>query len=341
LSHDRPNIQTNGLDLFLEGERVRRYTPAESLERLKDAFRPPFPDEQDYPSLVIALWRWTRVVAQTFGRVTDDETLESALEDATPDPWVQELKPIPSPIQRALLRLDSTEILFKAAHMEGLPLLPPGYDENRLALWCEAFESVAHDIRLVKAPNGPRTLLFLTNPRSAAQVGITAENILSFEELIIDEAQAAMVRHGERSTMNHFREKYGFSRREALSLVRLARADALIYGKSSIEEDRALMVAQLKDYLSRSQDSMNMADEMRALKELARVQGLTRSEPEDRAQEFLGVIKRVAGRQDAAMLSPHVAEQFDVDEEDLDLGSLPPDLQEQAIFDKEDRWHSD
>jgi hypothetical protein len=47
---------------------------------------------------------------------------------------------------------------------------------------------------------------------------------------------------------------------------------------------------------------MNTDKELRALKELARVQGLTRTDPEDLGRAFAGIIAGVAQRQDRKML---------------------------------------
>jgi len=87
-------------------------------------------------------------------------------------------------------------------------------------------------------------------------------------------------------------------------LMRLARADALAVGGSSVEEDRALMIAQLKDLIARAKEEMNSDRELKALKQLAAIQGLTRTEPEDRAMDFMRVIAAVASRQDLRLEAP-------------------------------------
>ena len=159
---------------------------------------------------------------------------------------------------------------------------------------------------------------------------VSAKAVYRLEELLVDQAQRVLFRHGERGVMDHFRERYGLSRRECLGLVRLARADAVQYGRSSVEDDRSLMVAQLKDYVDRARDASNLDGEMKGLRELARVQGLTRTEPEDKMSEFLGVVRRVSGRQDAVQLvGAAAADAVGAEPEEIsdELDSLPTDAE--------------
>jgi len=317
-----PTISTNGLDAFLAAvDTPTAFTRQESARRLYASFREAAIPEMlpGSPQLVIALWRFARAVGQACGRLTDDETLESAFADLEPCPWTKALRPKLSPSQRALLRQDSTGAIAIAAHSEhGLPLLPPIYKPREaVELWCNVADVVFSDLLLSQMRDGPQVKALLLNVDAAPYCAISKYQILAFEDLIIDECQKVLVRHGERAAMVHFRNTYTLTRKESIALTRLARADALEYGRSSIEEDRAMMVAMLKDYLSRSKESLNMADEMRALKQLAQVQGLTRTEPEDRAAEFLGVIKSVSAKQDAALI-PQVAEAFNVERADLE-----------------------
>jgi hypothetical protein len=319
---DRPKIRTPALDDFLAAppaDLPRYLTSAESLRSFR-AIREEGgelardPDLQ--PHLRLALWRFARLLAQAAGRLSEDETLEDALADARPDPWTRRLIASPTPTQRALIRHGSATFVYEALSGDGMPLLPPR--DGRIGVWTDLFERLADDCQLRRAPRGPDCLAILTNPDLAPLVEVQPASIERVEELMVDQAQRVLVRHGERGVADHFREAYGLSRREALGLVNLARADALKYGRSSVEDDRALMVAVLKDYLDRARESMNMGDEIRAIRELARVQGLTRTEPENVAAEFLGVVRRVSGRQEALQLAPAAAEALDIETEDLE-----------------------
>jgi len=314
-------IESRALDAFLApgADDERLLAPDESAERFRTYFAPPealLDDPELHPRRVVLLWRWARAFCHSVGVLEEDETLEEALETLD-DPWYGGVRPRPTPRERALLRLDGTSALYRAcSEPGGLPILPPGDDRD--GRWVDAFAAVSSDLRLRSAgPRAAEALRPLLDARYAAKVGVTVEQILSLEELAVDEAQRIVLRSGERAAVDHFRERYGLSRREGLGLVRLARADVVLYGRTSIEEDRALMVAQLRDLLDRVRRTMNTAEETRILKELARVQGLTRLEPEDAGSEFLGIVRTVAARQDALPLAPGA---YDAEEENDEEG---------------------
>lgn len=339
---DRPRISTPDIDRFLAElpeDVPRRLTADEARALVRRAARGSdaealLADSSLIPHLVVLLWRWARSAAQAVGRLSDDETLDAALGDSEPDAWHVRLVPRPTPSQRALLRQGATSVLYEATARhggEGIPLLPPR--DARVSEWCQALEAVAEDLGASRAPRGPDCLRLLLDPALAPLVPIGARAVCRLEDLLIDQAQRVLFRHGERGVMDHFRDAYGISRRECLGLVRLARADAMTYGRSSVEDDRALMVAQLKDFADRAREAMNMGDEIRALRELARVQGLTRTEPEDKMSEFLGVVRRVSGRRDALHLVEAAASAVGAEPEDVSEGleaGLPTDADAQA-----------
>lgn len=302
---DRPRVASPALDAwFAEVDEPRLLTAAESMERLRALFRPlaALEDPAFYRQSVLALWRWARAAAEALGRLSDDERLEDALCDLEIDPWVEYLRPRPAPSQRALIRLDSTSELYRAFSAEGgLPVLPPR--DDRLEAWCACFAKVAIDLKMPAGARSSDAARVISDPEGAREVVVPPETLYELEDLLIDEVQRMVHRHDERAAQDHLADRYGFTRREALALVKLARADAVRYGRSTIEEDRALMVAQLKDAKARAREALNLGDEIRVLKELARVQGLTRSEPEDIEAEFLGVVRSVSAKQDSVRLA--------------------------------------
>lgn len=341
MDHDRPEISTDALDAFLARPivQLRRFTFEEAVRRLREAFRAQgqavgLEDARLQPHLLMLLWRWSRAAAAALGRVSEDETLEDALADAPrPCPWTERCVVRATPTQRALLRLDSTSTLGRFAREPGLPLLPP--DDERIASWCEAFDVVAHDLTFHRAPFGPDCLAILTQPELAARVAFGPTNIMELEELLVEETVRVMVRYGERPLIDHMRERYGLTRREAQALIRLGRADAMKSNRSTVEDDRAMMVAMLKDALARARETMNMADQTRLLKELARVQGLTRSEPEDIGAEFLGIVRSVGARQETDHYLPSgVANALEADEdepEDAPFFLIPRETEKNAV----------
>lgn len=300
MAEDRPRIETPGLEAFLaEGDECtpKRYTAREFALILRAIRDPIAEDGALQPHLRIVVWRLVRAIAAASGLLDEDELLSDALDGLEVDPWYGKVEPRPTPSQRALLRHGATSVLYEAASQGGgFPLLPP--TDGRTQVWCDVVARVAEDIGVARAPRGADCLRVLLDPELAAATGLNSKAVLVVEDLMVDQALRVLVRHGEQAVIDHFQAQQGLSRREGHALITLARAAALRHGRSTVEDDRALMSAMLKDYLARARDSFNMGDEIRALRELARVQGLTRTEPEDREGSILDVIKRVGAKQD-------------------------------------------
>lgn len=315
-AHDQPRVSTEAVDAFLREQLERPLLAGDLLRILRGIAAPSEHDPALVPYIRLLVWRWCRAAGQAVGRVGEDESLEQALADSDPCPWTVRLYARPTPTQRALLRQGATSSMYGAVGGEGIALLPPT-NGSAAARWCEAFSVVATDLVFKRAPRGPDCLRYLEDPSLAQHIELSEETILAVEEVMVDQAQRVLLRHGHHAVVDHFTERYGLTRREGMSLVLLAKADARLQGKSSVEDDRALMIAQLQGLVDRARESMHTGDELRALRELARVQGLTRTEPEDRGAEFLGVVRRVAGKQDAMKLLPAAAEALGLDPDEL------------------------
>lgn len=321
--HHQYEVTTKALEAFLQARPPRRLVGEEALAHLREALSDPDAPAkalvyEDTPARILALWRLARQTARMAGICGEDEPLDNATE-MEPSPWYNPLKPRLAPSEQAVMRRASaTELLHYIG--EGIPLLPPR-DEAAAAQWCAAMSIMAGELNITGTDVGERGLRGLLNPKTAHLCSVTHREILALEELLIDEAQRLMVECGERPAIDHFRHHYGFARKEAVALMRLARADMLATGGSSVEEDRAIMVAQLKDVVARCKEEMNSERELKALKMLAAVQGLTRSEPDDQARDFINVIASVARKQDAALAAgprPAMLAQFSVVERDPD-----------------------
>jgi hypothetical protein len=326
---DSPQIRTEAVDLYLSGRgALRVVTAAEHMAAIRQASRDPRVDDPEVLAASrLAAWRVVRSLAASLGLVAADETLEEALDGLVdPDPWFGRVVPRATVSQRAALRRGLGGPLADLV-AQGLTLLPRGdeWDEN----WCEAAELVCQDVGVARGPHGGDVLMVLTYPLAARELALSPEDVYAVEELLVGQALRVLLRHGEAGVQDHFGEKYGLCRREANLLIRLARAEAMRNGRSTVEDDRALMVARLNDIAARARETLNVADELRALRELARVQGLTRTEPESVEQEFRSVIKSVSDRQDAER--PLVALPREEDP--------TPEREELADFDREELAH--
>lgn len=341
----RAEVATPGLDRYLAtpAPRERRLLGPELRACLQEAYASSAPQpiavpalaDVDAPACVMAMWRLTRAMARILGMCAEDETLDSATA-IHPSPWTTPTYPRPSPALEGVVRRARAAGLVRAFQEgAGLTLLPPAPEDPSVLRWCRMADDLAYTLGILTSPIGRAGALPLLDEERAPYCGITEEQVLAFEELLIDEAGRELIEVGERSTVAHFREKYGLSRSEALGLVRLARVEAARAGSSSVEEDRAIMVAQLKDYVGRARETMNMADELRGLKELSRVQGLTRSEPEDMAKDFLRVVGAVASRQDRVLELPppskHPKLPASNDDTEVDEDTLAFDLEQARL----------
>lgn len=301
------DVATPALDRFLSEPAARQLLGDELGRVLSEAFLPPgyeaqYPRQEDLRWRVLVCWRLARGIALVLGLCAEDEPLERAAdaEDYAESPWTFPTAPRLSPSQQQLVRLGEATDMHRLA-AGGVTLLPPA-DPALARAWCPVAAVLAEELGVAASEGGAAGLRGLLDPRTCGHAGVTPKMVVGLEELLVDEAARAILECGERATVEHLRGRYGLARREAAALVRLARADAMRGGSSSVEEDRALMVLMLKDLAARTKEEMNTDKELRVLKELARVQGLTRSEPEDLGRLFAGVIAGVAERQDRRLL---------------------------------------
>lgn len=319
-------VEAPALERYLEGgydaERPIRILPRDLPARLKVAFRDPDEEFAELlPERILVAWRIIRPLAFALGLCAEDESLDAAT-DREPSPWTTPRVPDLSVRDQLAVRRSTIARVLQFGST-GLPLLPPPAGDPLLAKWCCAAAFMARDVGVERSARGRAGLEPFLDPAIAPFCGVTPEHLLGLERVIVDETTRIVVESGDAAAVRYYRERYCFSRGEAMALVRLARSEALRAAPQSIEEARAITVARLEDFLGRAKETMNMADELRALKELARVQGLTRSEPEDRAGDFLRVIAEVASRQDAQRL-----------ESSRVLDALPAASIEDAVFEE-------
>jgi len=297
-------VETPGLDRFLSG--CRPFTPAERREALRRVFAPEIEraPEELVPYRIMVGWRILRRIAQFKGQLGDDERMEEAFE-VEPSPWDTPARPqlrpgMSSPTRRRTL----ARVLLLHDEGEGLPLLPPE-DPDLAARWCDAATLVAKDLGIETYEEGLLGIQgVLDDPVSAWVNFPTPEQILAFEELVIIEATDVVVTAGERNCIQHFRDTYCLTRPESLQVVKLARQRAHEEMAGTVEEDRALLAAYWKDYIERARrEPAGLTHEARGYKELARVLGVTRTEPENAMEAFTKTVAAIAAEKRAAQLA--------------------------------------
>jgi hypothetical protein len=348
----QPDTDSPAIDAFLRGARLRRLQGSERRSAIRavfaadmDAKADPF-DPQSRPQRIMVMWRLARTTAIVAGLCAEDETLDASTE-LDPDPWTTPFLPIGAGTASAPLRRQRQSRLLRImAEDGGLPLLPPRSDAPRLERWCSAATIIAADLGVERSREGLLGLQGLLDPHQCARCDISSAHVLAFEEMILVESLDLLLDKGERAACKHFKEHYGFSHKEAVGLLRVVKTQALERSASSIEEKRALMEMRYENMLGRYKETMDMDGELKASKELAKIQGLTRTEPENQAAEFFNVIKMVSARQDNELLDPTSLKLLDgqrVEEveattiEATPLPEDPDDAEALAEFDRENQ----
>ena len=314
----QPETDSPQLDAFLRGAQLRRLQGAERRAAFREVFAAadaaqradPF-DPETKPARIMVMWRLARTTAIVCGLCAEDETLDAATE-LDPDPWVSPFAPIGSGAGSSPLRRARVARLIRIrGEADGLPLLPPRADEPALERWCSAASIVAADLGVERSREGLLGLQGLLDPHQCARCDVRSQEVLAFEEMLLIESLDMLLDKGERAAIKHFREHYGFSHKEATGLLRVVKTQALERSAASIEEKRALMEMRYENMLGRYKETMDMDGELKASKELAKIQGLTRTEPENQTAEFFSVVRAVSARQDQELLDPHTLKLLD------------------------------
>lgn len=270
--------------------------------------------EELHPYRIMVLWRISRLTLEVKGRLADDERLADATA-ISPSPWEHPTRPVTpgagAPVQRDTVQRDTVQrgtggLLARHIEGEGLPLICPerkgSHDsEETIKLverWCDAIGVAAGILSIGDTERGQKGLQGLLDPELAPWCCPTPEQVLAFEEQLISEAVELLIEHGEPATRQHYRTVYGLTRREALSIVRMSRARIKEDMMIPVEEARSILLARYERFLHDIAQTPNMRDRLLALKEVARITGVTRQTPEDAVREFLGVVRAVSAKRE-------------------------------------------
>lgn len=309
----RLDIDSPALERFLGSAMARYYTnPGERRRRIRALFgapqaaeRAPEPaPEELHPYRIMALWRIARLSMTVKGRLSDDERLEDATH-FEPSPWEHPTRPV---VREAPRRGDG-KLLAMHLEGEGLPIIcpqRPRTDAERALVerWCDAAGVAAGLLGVGGTERGELGLRGLLDPEVAPSCCPTADQVLAFEDQLISEAVELLVEHGEPAVAQHYRTMYGLNRREALTVIRLARVRIKEDMSIPIEEARGILLARYERFLADIGQTPNMRDRLLALKEVARITGVTREAPEDALKDFMSVIKKVSEKRDTMSAGP-------------------------------------
>lgn len=241
-------------------------------------------------------WRTIRAHLYLAGRLEHGDALHH---DATP-PYT----PIAPGENRAGIWLDApSRIRHRAVldHIEEQPasLHPDPHGNGTLDAWKRTTHALLGYLGVpllvqpcVVYPNVPRDLprRLLLDPFETGWP--THEEVILFEHTLVGEHLDAMIKKGVRVAHKDTAERYGLTDQEAYNLDRLAkRRGAELARINDLEEERAFLVHQLDDAISRTVEPRTLAQ---LLAKRAVVLGITRAEPEDQDVDVIRTIARVS-----------------------------------------------
>lgn len=276
------------------------------------------PMYEGLPQRIRVAYRITREMARIRGMVGDDETLGGALVPTaeTPDPWLDPRMPtypLPGRPGEAMVLESVAKIMERAARVPnqavggyggkkrpGLQLIPPGADDPpiMMKLWAEMvgqigeYLGITSDHTQVGTTNLQLGFWPLMDLECARELWPNPVQIVAWEEALIKEALDTLRSKGIPETQRILKDRHGLLPRESRVLVRLAIQYAQEVVDADVEEQRALMILRLEDFVSRSRQSMELGHELKGLKQLALVQGLGQSDREDTLAQFVSLAQK-------------------------------------------------
>lgn len=128
----------------------------------------------------------------------------------------------------------------------------------------------------------------MLSPRTLRRAWPSVGSILAFEQYMVTEALELLVDNTVIAFRKHLWRYYGLADREMDVVLSLARQEAVILTEASLDERRALMEIRL-DSIICSEETGNKS-RLSAMKQLASIQGLGRSEPENASRLFIDVV---------------------------------------------------
>lgn len=157
----------------------------------------------------------------------------------------------------------------------------------------EQFHSLVNQLQ-VEAGSPTNPLLGYYGLKDILESWPTQEEILYFENLVLGRALEWCLKSSKGKTVKHLRELLGLHAREAQQLVKLAVERGMQTDRDDLDTKRYLTEGQVIDYIERAREAGDMNSEMKGMKLLAQVSGLTKTEPESQMDEMVRGISIVA-----------------------------------------------
>ena len=277
------------------------------------------------PYRVRAAWRGVRWICVKLG-VLDPDMLMGAMPEEAPggvhglDPLYRPLTseqlapPVPDRATRRLMevvrqceelgeeveyeKLHDTESRIETAWKRGFTLLPT---QETAGYWVKAFNIAAEHLFVSRGSTADRDqgrygMLGLTDPETAALACPLLPEMLMWELFLVDQCVVLMASHGEHLIDASLREHYGLLPDETRPVLSQARRVIQERTDLDVGQQRAIMVLQIDDVMSRCREALDPRAELAALKLKSQITGITRSEPEDMKQMFRKIVQSSSER---------------------------------------------
>jgi hypothetical protein len=182
-------------------------------------------------------------------------------------------------------------------------------EDKALALYVRAVELVTKALYVEQGSDhdpdqGRYGLTGLLDAETIRLAFPTRLQILTWEELITEEAMDLLIDTSVQKTRKILKQRYGLQAHEITTVLRLAIRLAQLQTSADPEENRSVMVMRLEDYVRRSRDSMDMRSEMQGLKQMSIVQGLGNEDKQDLFTGMIDAVRNVANERRSQMMEP-------------------------------------
>ena len=303
--------------------RLRRYdpnaTPDTAIERRKRAMedmRAAFAQEEmsleeSLPYRIRCAWRLTRALAEIRGADSSDPLIEIMRPThEAPDPWKDPVVEVEFSQADTRGRKACAEQVMNLLSMSfertdpGIAYVPP-QGTRMLKIWVEVLEILAMDLGLeagspLEPDLGRLGLLPLVNPITARAAWPSWRYLVMWERELADRTLDKLTRGTKTKKGDYVSIKkeflqgeHGLTGREANTILKLAYRLARQQTDMDSEDVRAVAVLRLEGTLDRARTALDLRSEIQTLKQLAIVQGINRTEPQDMEGEFVEIVRRL------------------------------------------------
>lgn len=115
--------------------------------------------------------------------------------------------------------------------------------------------------------------------------------LVGFENSLVRDVMTCSVRYGELETVHLLETTYQFSPEEVGSILMMSRSAMQGYFTLGPDAARAVTIAFLMDLIPDLKESLSNRDRLNAINLLARITGVTKTNPNDEVQDFMDAIR--------------------------------------------------